>query len=65
MDNLDDTYTLEMTTTRDSNGDPRFWTGPFEDKPGFTSTDQFGRARGGSSITLLFSGGSSFVFEKQ
>ena len=59
------TYTVTLDTTRDSNGDPRTWTTTFTDIPGFTSTDQFGRARGGSSITLLFSGGSSFVFERQ
>ncbi len=60
-----DTYTVTMDTELDDgSGTPFMLTGTFLDMPGFTNTDEFGRYRGGSSITVLHLG-SIWVFEKQ
>ena len=65
VDNLDDTYTVNMDLVlQDGSNTPLVLTDTLTDMPGFTSTDQFFRDRGGSSITFSYLG-SDFLFERQ
>lgn len=65
VDNQDGTYTVNMDTVlQDGSETPLVWTGTFVDMPGFVSTDEFWRHRGGSSITVSYLG-SVLVFESQ
>ena len=65
VDNMDDTYTVNMDTVlQDGSSTPLVLTGTLTDIRGFTSTDQFGRARGGSSLAVSYLG-SDFLFERQ
>ena len=64
VDNLDDTYTVNMETVGQFTGALVDLSVTFRDNPGFTHSDQFGRDRGGSSIEFTRFGGREWVFEK-
>ena len=58
-------YTVDMDTIlQDGSNTPLMLTGTLTDKPGFISTDQFGRNIGGSSLEFSYLG-SDFLFGRQ
>ena len=58
-------YTVDMDTVlQDGSNTPLVLAATLTDIPGYTSTDQYFRHRGGSSIELSYLG-SDFLFERQ
>lgn len=63
-DNMDGSYDVDMDMIiQDGTDTPLALTGLYGDDPGYTSIDEYGRARGGSSILITYMG-AVWIFER-